>query len=152
MTRLPFATVLLVFGTAAPVLAHAIRATVVVTETQVVVTVSFDGGDDLRGDVFVRLEDEGRNELGKLKISGTNVAAFPRPDSEGVYFVVAEDDGFGHRVEKRFVVKPGRVTEDVQPDRSVNYFGIVQGLVGILFATVLVYFLLRKSGKIQHGP
>jgi hypothetical protein len=150
MSRYTLCAVLLTLG-ATPVLAHAIRAVVSVTETQVVVTVSFDGDDDLRGDVFVRLEDEGRNELGKLKLSGSNVATFNRPATDGVYFVVAEDDGFGHRVEKRIVVKSGRVTEDAQPDRSQGSIKIVQGVVGILFATVLAYLFLRKSGKAQHG-
>ena len=150
MHRIPLLAFLLFLG-ATPVLAHAIRATVSVTEKQVVVKVSFDGDDDLRGDVFVRLEDELHKELGKLKLSNSNVATFDRPDNEGVYYIVAEDDGFGHRVEKRFLVKTGRTYNEVEPDRSVSYVKIAQGFIGIVLVSVLAYFLLRKSGKASHG-
>jgi len=151
MIRLSLCAVVVMLGVA-PVLAHAIRATVSVTETQVVVKVSFDGDDDIRGDVFVRLEDEQHKELGKLKLSGSNVATFDRPTAEGVYFVVAEDDGFGHRVEKRLTVVAQRTYQEVVPEPSVNIIKVAQGLAGILFASVLVFFLLRRSGKAKHGP
>jgi hypothetical protein len=134
-----------------PASAHAIRAGVSVTETQVVVLVSFDGEDDLRGDVFVRLEDEQHRELGKVKINLHNIAAFPRP-ADGVYFVVAEDDGFGHRTEKRFVIQSGELVQTPPPDNTVNTINIVRGVAGILFVSVLAYMLLRKRDKADHGP
>jgi hypothetical protein len=141
---------LLVLGTAS-VQAHAIRAVVSITDTQIVVTVSFDGDDDLRGDVFVRLEDEQRHQIGKLKLSGNNLATFPRPENEGVYFVVAEDDGFGHRAEKRINIRSNRTLEEEPSSQTSKYINMGAGLLIILFLSMLFYKWRGSTHRIQHG-
>ena len=151
MMRLILCAVLMLLLGATPVLAHAIRAVVSVTETQVVVTVSFDGDDDIRGDVFVRLEDEQRKELGKLKLSNTNVATFPRPESEGVYYVVAEDDGFGHRAEKRINIQNNRTLEEAPPSQISKSISIGAGLLIILLLSLLFYKWRGNTLRTQHG-
>jgi hypothetical protein len=145
-------TVVFLFLLATPLVvqAHAIRASVAVTESQIVVVVSFDGEDDLRGDVFVWLEDEHRSKLDKVKLSGTNTATFPRP-ADGTYLVVAEDDGFGHRVEKRITIVGQQQSEPPQPvDTPIA--SIIIGWVAILVMFACLYHVLGRFRRMKHGP
>ena len=112
---------------------------------------SFDGDDDLRGDVFVRLEDEQHKELGKLKISGTNVATFPRPETEGVYFVIAEDDGFGHRVQKQVYIK-NQQNLDVPEKATSPTMNTFIGLISVLVFFTLLYIVRGRLLRKKHGP
>jgi hypothetical protein len=112
------------------------RAGVTVTATEVRVRVSFDGEDDLRGKVTVKLLDAAGAVVGQAEPDTQGGCSFPRP-KPGAYRVVAEDDGFGHRAERAFEVKGGaEETVAAEPDRPRGLM-VAVGL-GVVAALTLV--------------
>jgi hypothetical protein len=141
--------VLVLFGVlvaAVPAFAHAMKTVVTVTETEIQVRVSFDGDDDLRGTVTVRLEEaETKAVLGKAEPDKTGLCSFPRP-KPGQYRIVA-DDGFGHHSERPFDVTDGSettVSQDADRPRGAM-IAIGLGAIGVL-TLVGYWFTSRKKG------
>lgn len=131
---------------AVPAFAHAMKTIVTVTETEIQVRVSFDGDDDLRGVVTVRLEDtETKSVLAKAESDKTGLCSFPRP-KPGKYRIVA-DDGFGHHSERPLDVTDGTETTVSQDAERPRGAMIAIGL-GVIGALTLVgyWFTSRKKG------
>ena len=132
---------------AVPAFAHAMKTVVKVTESEIQVRVSFDGDDDLRGTVTVRLETaETKEVLGKAEPDKTGACSFPKP-KPGKYRIVAEDDGFGHRSTRTFEVTDGAETtvsqDSSRPRGAMIAIGI--GVIGVL--TLAGYWIAgRKKG------
>jgi hypothetical protein len=98
------------------------------------VRVSFDGDDDLRGKVTVRLEvADTKEKLGQVEPDKAGLCTFPRP-KPGKYRFVAEDDGFGHRAERTFEVTDNTQTtaseESTRPRGMMIAIGL--GVIGVL--------------------
>jgi hypothetical protein len=136
----------MVIGAAGSTFAHSIRASVTVTSDTVQVQVAFDGEDDLRGKVTVKLLDAEGAVVGQAEPDRQGHCSFPRPQP-GRYRIIAQDDGFGHRVERSFDVKQGEETVSAEPNRSRGVMVMIGlGLIGAL--TLVAYWL---AGRKKEG-
>jgi hypothetical protein len=145
---LPVLAIVAAVATAGPCLAHAMTVRVTVTADAVVAKVSFDGDDDLRGTVTVKLLDDSGAVIGKAEPGKDGTCTFPRP-KPGRYKVLAEDDGFGHRDERPFEVKDGQETTTAAPPDQSRGLTVAVGLGAIGVLTLLGYWLAGRK-KADH--
>ncbi len=148
MLRLRLATTLLfLMATSAPLLAHAMRASVSITENEVIVLVRFDGDDDLVGAVQVILEDTAtKTKWAEGVADKSGECRFPRP-APGEYRIIAEDDGFGHRAERAFKVEENATYSEAAPvvSRADRTWQVVVGLSVIAALTLASYLWVGRT-------